>query len=492
MSVTNFQELLEQYSGEMISHNQVTSADEFRALVRVWISHLAQLNNSGQAVGVLAKNSVGWLALDMACACLNIPLVPMPTFFTDEQLHYVVNEAGVCLLVTDDSLRGQRLGFHLTKQKVDTPILMLYRSPRGSVLPGNIKKITFTSGTTGQPKGVCLTEAQELAVAEGLRQATSSLKIKRHLCLLPFSVLLENIAGVYAPMLAGASIVCPTLKETGLMGSASFDPVQCLNTLESYQAESIILLPQMLMALLQASHPSDSRLQSLKFIAVGGGKVPLGLLTLAKWFNLPVYEGYGLSEFASVVCVNTPANQKIGSVGKPIEGMHIRIDSNQEIWIKGRQFHGYLHELKMGKSVQEIDDEWFPTGDIGKLDEDGFLTIHGRKSNLIITGFGRNISPEWPEEILLSTGLFIQAVVFGEGQTGLSALLVPRDTQNISHLAEVLSEVNSQLPDYARIEQHLLVNEPFSFKNGFCTANGRIRRDVIWQAYQSQLNGELA
>jgi long-chain acyl-CoA synthetase len=493
MNAQTFQHALTNYQGDLFEGLQRKfTADDLRAQVKAWITHLSQNHPPRQAVGILADNSVAWIALDMACANLGIALVPLPAFFTDEQLKHVVQEAGISSLVADHGQRAQRLGFQLTPQDLSAPMLMLRRLHLDSPTPKGIQKITFTSGTTGEPKGVCLTQAQQLTVAAGLQHATASLKIKRHLCLLPLSVLLENIAGVYAPMLAGANIICPPLAETGLTGAASFDANQCLNTIAEYQAESIILLPQMLMALLQASTPGDKRWRGLKFIAVGGGKVPLGLLTLAKWFNLPLYEGYGLSECASVVCLNTPDHNKPGTVGKPITGVQVKVDSTQEIWVKGRHFSGYLHELKAGKVLPLAEGEWLPTGDLGKLDADGFLSIHGRKKNLIITGFGRNISPEWPEGLLLSTGLFLQAAVFGEGQSGLSAVLVLRDAREAHKVEEALIKINLQLPDYARITNHLLVSEPFSFNNGLCTVNGRIRRDAIWQAYNSQLNGETA
>ena len=493
MTTASFQKLLKQFTGKLIGgENQVMTAIELRSQVNAWVSHLTQTHPPLQAVGILADNSPAWLALDIACASLNIALVPLPAFFTDEQLKHAVSEAGISSLVTDHGQRGQRLGFQMMPQDLDAPMLMMRCLNLECLTPPNIQKITFTSGTTGEPKGVCLTQGQQLAVANGLQLATGSLDIKRHLCLLPFSVLLENIAGLYAPMMAGADIVCPPLAETGLQGAASFDASQCLDAIARYRAESIILLPQMLMALLQASSPSDERWKTLKFIAVGGGKVPMGLLTLAKWFNLPVYEGYGLSECASVVCLNTPAKSKPGTVGTPIDGVQIKVDSNQEIWVKGRLFSGYLHELKAGTCALSNEDGWLPTGDLGKIDSDGFLTIQGRKKNLIITGFGRNISPEWPEGLLLSTGLFLQAAVFGEGQAGLSAMLVLRAPGDINKVEDALEKVNLQLPDYARITQHLLIKDPFSFNNGLCTANGRIRRDAIWHAYNNQLHGETA
>lgn len=494
MNTPDFQGLLGNYRGNIITGAKTpsVSADELRLKVEAWVSWLVQNHASGQAVGLLADNSSDWLALDLACGVLGIGLVPMPAFFTNEQLQYASNEAGVSTLITDNSQRGNCLGFRQVAPALDQILVILQRVNTVRQAPANIHKVTFTSGTTGNPKGVCLSQSMQLEVARALHEVTAQLDIRRHLCLLPLSVLLENIAGLYAPMAAGADIVCLPLAETGLTGAASFDANQCLNTIAQHQAESVVLLPQMLMALLQASFPGDPRTKSLKFIAVGGGKVPLGLLTMARLFNWPVYEGYGLSECASVVCLNTPTHNKQGTVGKPLPGVEIRIDESHEILVRGRKASPYLHDLHESEPSAELSSHWFPTGDLGSMDQEGYLTINGRKKNLIITGFGRNVSPEWPEGLLLSSGLFLQAVVYGEGQESLSALLVLRDASQADRVADALALVNRQLPDYARITRHLPINRAFSFQNGLCTANGRIRRDAIWQAYGPQLNGETA
>lgn len=468
----------------------------------------------GLQIALLADNSPSWIAVDLACASLvrsGFPstLVPLPDFFTNEQLSHLVKEAQVTLLLTDNPQRAAELGFEvMTEQESCSNFPLIWMRPNSALQSSTqpmspstakalrpVQKITFTSGTTGQPKGVCLTVDQQWQVAAALDHATRSLSIKRHLCLLPMAVLLENIAGVYAPLLANAEIICPPLKEVGLTGASQFDANRCLDAIAEFQAESIILLPQTLFALLQAIQPGDPRIRSLKCVAVGGGKVPAGLLALSALHGLPVFEGYGLSECSSVVCLNTVANHKPGTVGKPLQGVHVRIADDSEIWVKrdgSRGFEGYLHQLGQTNQNPLIhDDGWMPTGDLGATDEDGFVSIQGRKKNLIITGFGRNVSPEWPESVLLESGQFFQAVVFGEGMSSLCAVVVPRPGFKPEQLNQLLSTVNARLPDYAQVQQVCVAPELFSHTNGLATANGRVRREAIWNAYSSEFKTDF-
>jgi acyl-CoA synthetase (AMP-forming)/AMP-acid ligase II len=126
------------------------------------------------------------------------------------------------------------------------------RETRPVALPPGTSKITFTSGTTGTPKGVPLRAAQQWAVARALADATRGLGLRRHLCLLPLPVLLENVGGVYAPQAAGMEFCVPPLGEVGMRGSSSFDAAAGLAAIERWQADSVILLPQMLAALVAA------------------------------------------------------------------------------------------------------------------------------------------------------------------------------------------------------------------------------------------------
>jgi len=431
-------------------------------------------------VAILADNSPEWIAVDMATQELGIALVPLPLFFSPAQQKGVVDASGAQAVFCMQEAQAHGLGFN-GKFFCDGH-LELYESARQSEqidLKG-VQKLTFTSGSTSEPKGVCLTSNQQWNVAHALRASIASLEIKRHLTLLPFAVLLENIAGVYTALLSGAESICPPLGETGLAGASQFDPHVCLRAIERYQAESIILLPQMLQALVAVTKPNDERIRALKFVAVGGAKTPIALIRAAREKGFPVFEGYGLSECGSVVSLNVPGADRLGSAGKPLPNRKVRIAADGEIEVGGQGIARYLGE-RMSPT------EWLATGDIGRLDDDGFLYIDGRKKNVLITGFGRNVSPEWPESVLMGTGVIAQSVVFGDAQPYLLSLIVPLSPQfDADVIQAAVDKANQTLPDYARIRRWIAV-EPFSSTNGLATANGRPRRDAIWRRYQQQI-----
>lgn len=447
-------------------------------IARVRTALITRRNPHGP-VAILADNSPEWLAVDLATQELGLTLVPLPLFFTPAQWVHVLAQSGTTALFCAQPQQGAALGFGTVIDYGGA--LLLCESPErseGPILSGT-QKITFTSGTTSVPKGVCLTSGQQWEVAHALHRGVSGLELERHLCLLPFAVLLENIAGAYTALLSGATIFCPPLAETGLQGASGFDPHVCLAAIERYQAQSIILLPQMLQALVAATKPGDPRLASLRFVAVGGARTPPRLIEIARMHGLPVFEGYGLSECSSVVALNVPGAERIGSVGRVLPHRSVRIAEDGEIEVRGNLAH-YLGQAP-------CPDAWLATGDLGHVDADGFLYIDGRKKDILITGFGRNVSPEWPETALLGTGAVAQAVVVGDAMPYLSALIVPLTAAvDAAQIARAVELANRDLPDYAQVRRWTLV-APFTPANGQATANGRPRRQLIHQHYAQQI-----
>jgi long-subunit acyl-CoA synthetase (AMP-forming) len=439
-------------------------------------------------VGLLADNSPHWVALDLASHVAGVTLVPLPEFFTQAQLEHAVRDAGMQSLFCGDSQRAARLGF-ARELSVPGALRCFERTAAPGVeapSPAAAHKISFTSGSTGTPKGVRLTADQQLLTARALALATAGLEIRRHLNLLPLPVLLENVAGVYAPLLIGAECICPPLAEVGLTGATGFVAGRCMAAIARHRPQSAIVLPQMLRALVNEVErvPETARaLDSLRLLAVGGAAAPAGLVARARALGLPVYEGYGLTECASVVTLNLPGADRVGSVGRPLPGARIMIAAGGEIQVAGRGFAGYLGPGRAS------DASWFDTGDLGSIDAEGFLWVAGRKDSLVVTGYGRNVSPEWPESVLLGSPAIAQTAVFGHGRPHLAAVLVPAgpDVADAA-LHAAVRRANSCLPDYARIGAWLRASEPFRADNGLATANGRVRRHAVWSLYQDSLN----
>jgi long-chain acyl-CoA synthetase len=446
------------------------------------------LNESPSPVLSLAMdNHPAWVVTDLAAMNCQIPLVPLPLFFSDSQLLHAMLDAGVTTLLTDQPERfSQILGDFITHKSTFTVAgkrLMRYdlQIPTKK-LPPETAKITYTSGTTGAPKGVCLSTKAMLNVAQSVALQTNIHAGYRHVCILPLSTLLENVAGVYASLLAGATVHILPSEQTGLNGS-SLNIKQLHSALALTQANTAIFIPELLSALVATLEAGAAKLNDLKFLAVGGAHVSKNLLQRAAALNIPVFEGYGLSESASVVALNTEKNNKIGSVGKPLPHVAIQFSEENEILVKGANLLGYT-----GESSAEITDGYIKTGDIGYMDDDGFLFINGRKKNIFISSFGRNVSPEWVESTLLNSPEILQVCVFGEAKPWNVAVLVLKNDALQANIHAVIEGINQTLPDYARIKKWLFADAPFSVKNNQLTPNGRLKRDAISAAYQEKIN----
>jgi long-subunit acyl-CoA synthetase (AMP-forming) len=317
-------------------------------------------------------------------------------------------------------------------------------------------------------------------VAASLVEATRTLDLKRHLCVLPLATLLENVAGVYAPLQLGSEICLPSLAQLGWTGAARLNARALLACMTEYEPDSVILVPQLLTSLLDAIAAGATAPASLKFIAVGGGHVAPATLERAEQIGLPVYVGYGLTEAASVVTFSSPKQRRQGSVGRPLAHANVRIDANSEVFVSGASYCGYA-----GQPTVPSDE--VATGDLGRLDADGFLYILGRRKNIFITSFGRNVDPEWVAAEFSRQPTIAQIAVFGEARPWNVAVIVPEPGANHANLGAEIAAVNATLPDYAQIGRWIVADEDFTLRNGLLTGNGRCRRAAIWAAYRHQI-----
>lgn len=462
--------------------------EELERRVRTLADALQSQLPRGAVVGSLADNSPHWLIADLALHAAGMIHVPLPAFFTNEQIAHAMRASGMAALICGDADFAARLGFGATAIQ-DTPLACYLGDRDAAPAPMSrchdpIAKITFTSGTTDAPKGVLLTFEQQMATARGLAAATAALGIERHLCLLPLPVLLENVAGAYTALLAGADCICPGLAEVGMQGASGFDARRCLDLVIRQRADSLILLPQMLRGLveaLEADAAKRSALPALKFVAVGGARTSPMLIEHARRLGLPVYEGYGLTECASVVSVNLPHADRLASVGRALPGVEIRLANDGEVQVRGRAYAGYLG------AGAPAPDAWFATGDLGTMDEADHLHIVGRKKSVLVTSFGRNVSPEWPEGLLAEHPGIVQSAVFGDARPFLVAVVCAGAPLSDAEIDAHIAQVNARLPDYARLGGWIRAREPFTPANGLATANGRVRRDAVYARHADDI-----
>jgi long-subunit acyl-CoA synthetase (AMP-forming) len=430
-------------------------------------------------------NGPDWLLLDLALRQIGGAHIPVPTFFSASQSTHALVSSGAQALVLAQGIEAP-VGAAESDRLALAPGLVAWRLRASAVdLPAGTACITYTSGTTGQAKGVCLDADTLVSVAGAVLSATASLNPRRHLCLMPLATLLENVAGAYAALLSGAQVALPPLAEIGYTGAAGLDVPTLLACLHRYQPESAILLPQLLLALVSAAEQGQALPASLRFLAVGGGRVGPRLLARAAALGLPVYEGYGLTECASVVCLNRPGASLPGSVGQPLGHARVQVRDG-ELLVEGPRCLSY--QGTPGPAPGAI-----ATGDLGHVDEDGFVHVTGRRKNVFITAYGRNVSPEWVESELVQHPAFAQAVVFGEARPWNVAVAWPRRPDlSPAALAAALREVNAGLPDYAQVAEVVLAERPFTAADGLLTDNGRPRREAIGQRYADAIAGRYS
>jgi acyl-CoA synthetase (AMP-forming)/AMP-acid ligase II/heme oxygenase len=449
---------------------------------------VATLHDSGaRRVATLLDNGPAWVALDLACREAELVHVPLPLFFTPAQIAHALQSAGIDRLVVAAVHAPRFAPAPAEALPLLGAALALIRLPAlPMLLPEGTSKITFTSGTTGAPKGVCLSGAALREVVDGVREAMAPLAIDHHLCALPLAVLLENVAGLDAALAQGARCTVLPLAQLGFDGSSQFDAARFHATVAAQQPHSLILLPQMLRAWTAHLAATGQRVPaSLRFVAVGGAAVGAAQLQAARAQGIPAYEGYGLSEGASVQTLNLPGHDRPGSAGRVLPHARLRVDAQGEIEVAGSLFLGYVGE-------RTALPEWWPSGDLGEVDADGYVWVHGRRKHVLITAFGRNVSPEWVETALRSRPAVLQAVVFGDGQPALSAVLWPvTEAIDDAALQRAVDAANADLPDYARVRHWVRARAPFSAASGLATANGRPQRDAILRMHADALAIEL-
>lgn len=459
------------------------------------VAEVARLSDALKAltsqatVALALDNSPAWIALDLAILAANCSNVPVPAFFTAAQKQHAITDAGVSLVFTDMLAAWQPLypdSTLLAEWEVagkTVAVLRVHADDRVAAAD----KITYTSGTTGAPKGVCLSAQTMWQVARSITTLIQPGAADRHFCVLPLATLLENVAGVYASLIAGATVVVYSCQSVGFSGS-QFDISRLYQGLQGSRASTAILIPELLRALVMYMQAGQAALTQLRFVAVGGAKVVPALILQAQALGLPVFEGYGLSECGSVVALNTPQSHKPGSIGKPLPHVQLRVDLTGELWVKGALYQGYTQPA--GRMATPVLDEegYLATGDLAYQDDEGYWYLSGRKKNMFITSFGRNVSPEWVESTLIHQPALLQVCVFGEARPFNVAIVVPQPQCSAEQVAQAIAQVNQQLPDYAQVGDVVFARQPFSPHNGQLTANGRLKRDAIAAAYAADID----
>lgn len=427
-------------------------------------------------IALLADNSPDWIIFDLACLKAEITLTPIPHFFTNQQIENTLKEANIEAIFGDEILQNRFSNSVLNK--VNESINYLLETDNEARIK-DICKITFTSGSTADPKGIKLSANQIETVLFSLFERIGEENFEKSLSIIPLSILLENIAGVYLMLIAGATSVIPSLELVGIKNSSGIDIERFVKALAKHNPTSLITSPELAKLILNLTKAQKINPNNFKFIAIGGAKVAKEMLDEAHQLNLPIYQGYGLSENSSVTALNSKSQNKNGSVGKILSHAEVKIANDGEILIKGKT---------LAKDLKLDAEGYYATGDIGYFDEDGFLFISGRKKNIFITSMMRNVNPEWIESELLKSPIILQAAAFGEAMNSNLAIITLANPQiSLEILKDEISKANQKLPDYAKISWIILNKESFSVQNLMLTGTGRIRREEISKNYEEQI-----
>ncbi|WP_079541533.1 AMP-binding protein [Bradyrhizobium lablabi] len=458
-------------AGELIAVSDQHGQLSRRELLARVTSLAADLKGQPRTVGIYAPNGLGWVIAQLACAFAGKIVVPLPTFFSPAQLGHVVRDASVELVLASEQTAPLAV-----QSGVPTNVIDIHRA--GAGLPDAIDgfgQIIYTSGSTGQPKGVRHQSGQIAWSAAALASATAASATDSYLSLLPLPLLLETICSIFIPASLGAYVHFETgLAERIGRGSAT----GIAKAFEIHRPTTSVLVPQLLKHWVgELQSVGLAAPSSLRFVAVGGAPVPTQIANAAWRLGIPVHEGYGLSECCSVVTLNQPKERRPGTVGEALSGLSVSIDEG-EIVVDGPSItDGYLGQGPAKRPWR--------TGDLGEIDRDGFLTVHGRKDSLIVTSFGRNISPEWIETMLLADPRIALCTVAGHGEPYLTVLLIPSAqgaawfaSASRADILELLSDCCSDAPEYAVPRAYVIVSFEQAL-NHQLLSNGRpVRKNI--------------
>jgi long-chain acyl-CoA synthetase len=342
--------------------------------------------------------------------------------------------------------------------------------------PDDIAIMVYTSGTTGPPKGACLSHRYIINSVESLRQTIPIYDTDVSFSYLPFCHVAERISGLYNRLYAGAS--------------AYF--VGDLARLGEYMLE---VKPTVFASLPRFFEKIYARIVSdgatdvkeyfggrVRLLTSGGAPLPLEVAEFFAAAGLPILQAYGLTEN---VCVafNRPDNYKFGTVGPPMPGCEVRIADDKEILVRSEMmFSGYYKAPD--ETAKMFADGWLLTGDLGEFDADGFLKIIGRKKELIVTSTGKKVSPTLLENMLKENHLISQAMVYGEGRSYLVALITLNATVQREIVQEIVDKVNRRVSSTESIKRFEILDRDFEVGRDEITPTGKLKRDVITDRFR--------
>jgi long-chain acyl-CoA synthetase len=523
----------------------------------------------GDRVAILSENRPEWTIADFAVLSLGAVTVPIYSTQTAEQSSFILNDSGARLIFVSRQTQLEKVLTIQPHTPVERIVVMdavetahathmqrlMLQGPENSapefearvrsIQPDDLATIIYTSGTTGTPKGAMLTHgnmASNIACSlEGFgawnegQVSVSFLPLShvtaRHV---DFALLHRGVTLAYCPDIAQLAHALAEVKPSIFVGVPRvYEKIrhQVILKAAGFPKEAIVRWALKVGGahreeILCGKQPAAfswkiaNRLLFSKVRAGMGGKAqefvsggaPLGR-ELAEWYadiGILIHEGYGLTETSPVIAVNHPGALKLGTVGKPLSNLEVRIADDGEVLVRGPSiFKGYWNRPQ--ETQDAFVDGWFKTGDVGNIDSDGYLSITDRKKDLIKTSGGKFIAPQPIESSLKLNPLIGVAIVLGDRRKFPAVLISPHfplledwarankipfssradlvSSPKVQALYDgIIDELNQNLARFEKLKRVLLVPDEFSAADGTMTHTLKVRRRGIEERYRSQID----
>ena len=548
------------------------SYTEFGASVAAFSKGLNALGvQKGDRVAILSENRPEWAISDFGILKTGAVNVPMFSTLTAAQVGYILKDSGAkiicvstekqlekCLAIRDEvPTLEQIIIFDVIEGETPADVIqfMAVCEMGGEEVDNDsheddVATIIYTSGTTGNPKGVMLTHANFISNLQACKSLIEVRETDVLLSFLPLSHVFERLGGHYVPLFSGAKVAYAESTFTVAQNMKDVAPTVMLSVPRLYETmhERILRAVQegsplkqkifhwgvsvgsaVSSAIQQGRKPSAilqlqqgiadklvfAKLKAatggrLRFFVSGGAALPQSIAEFFHAAGILILEGYGLTETSPVISMNHPEKWKFGTVGASVPGVEVQIAEDGEILTRGPHvMKGYFNnEAATAEVIDE--DGWFHTGDIGIIDEDGFIKITDRKKNIIVLSNGKNVAPQPIESALVQSPFISQIMVIGSERKNLAALIVPNfdalkawasdsdiggdiDASDIPTLLDtreaqqhVQSEIRNRLTDFADFEQvrrFTLLEKEFSQEEDEMTPTLKLKRNVIMERY---------
>jgi long-chain acyl-CoA synthetase len=520
----------------------------------------------GDRVAILAENRPEWTIADFACLLLGAVVVPIYPTLTAEQMTYILNDSGARVIFLSTEVQLQKITAIQKQTSLEKIVTMdpapsqaffmdrLMRSgplERDSQLdararairPADLATIIYTSGTTGVPKGVMLTHGNMASnitrSLEGYDLGPGDLSISflplshvtaRHLDLAMLSLgvvlayvsppdqlpkaLLELRPTIFVGVPRVYEKTHAQIESRATRFPKSWVLRWALHIGRIHRSEILARQVPKSFGWKLANRLVYSKIREgmggrVKFFISGGA--PLGL-KLAAWYadlGIRIHEGYGLTETSPVIALNKPNSHKLGTVGKPLPNLEVRIAPDGEILVRGPSvFQSYWN--RPDETQRAFTDGWFKTGDIGQLDSEGFLSVTDRKKDLIKTSGGKFIAPQPIESSLKHNPLIAEAAIVGDQRKFCAVLIFPHfplledwaranqvpftsrqelvSQPRVGELYEgIVAHLNRDLAQFEKLKKVLLIAEEFTTDNGLLTASMKLRRRAVEERFRARI-----